>query len=80
MSITSLPTILRARSLFAAGPISRTSLLLKWAVTLPLPALRHEHRGWTSVPDAERDRLSRRNFYRIIDRFGWRNDLVVDRS
>src|SRR3990172_773851 len=22
------------------------------AVTLPLPALRHEHRGWTSVPDA----------------------------
>ena len=50
------------------------------AVTLPLPALRHEHRGWTSVPDAERDRLSRRNFYRIIDRFGWRNDLVVDRS
>src|SRR3990170_2904991 len=50
------------------------------ALTLPLPALRHEHRGWTSVPEAERDRLSRRNFYRIIDRFGWRNDLVVDRS
>src|SRR3989304_4380355 len=50
------------------------------AVTLPLPTRRHEHRGWTSVPDAERDRLSRRNFYRIIDRFGWRNDLLVDRS
>jgi hypothetical protein len=50
------------------------------AVALPLPALRHEHRGWTSVPDAERDRLSRRNFYRIIDRFGWRHDLVVDRT
>lgn len=50
------------------------------AVTLPLPALRHEHRGWSSVPDAERDRLSRRNFYRIRDRFGQRNDLVVDRT
>ena len=31
---------------------------------------RHEHRGWTSLPEAERDRLSKRNFYRIIDRFG----------
>ena len=35
-----------------------------------MPADRHEHRGWTSVPEAERDRLSKRNFYRIIDRFG----------
>jgi GT2 family glycosyltransferase len=50
------------------------------AVSLPLPAQRHEHRGWTSVPDAERDRLSRRNFYRIVDRFGWRHDLAVDRT
>ena len=33
---------------------------------------RHEHRGWTSLPDAERDRQSKRNFYRIIDRFGSR--------
>jgi len=49
------------------------------AVTVPLPALRHEHRGPMSVPEAERDRRSRRNFYRVIDRFGWRHDLVVDR-
>ena len=42
-----------------------------------LPADRHEHRGWTSLPEAERDRLSKRNFYRIIDRFGWRRDLLV---
>jgi hypothetical protein len=42
-----------------------------------LPAERHEHRGWTSLPDAERDRLSKRNFYRIIDRFGWRKDLLT---
>ena len=38
---------------------------------------RHEHRGWTSLPDEERDRQSKRNFYRIIDRFGSRRDLLV---
>ena len=38
---------------------------------------RHEHRGWTSLPDDERDRQSKRNFYRIIDRFGSRRDLLV---
>jgi hypothetical protein len=42
-----------------------------------LPAERHAHRGWTSLPDDERDRQSKRNFYRIIDRFGWRRDLLV---
>jgi len=42
-----------------------------------LPIVRHEHRGYTSLPDDERDRQSKRNFYRIIDRFGWRRDLLV---
>ena len=42
-----------------------------------LPLVRHEHRGWTALPEAERDRLSKRNFYRIIDRFGWRRDLAA---
>ncbi len=42
-----------------------------------LPLERHEHRGWTSLPDDERDRQSKRNFYRIIDRFGSRGDLLV---
>ena len=42
-----------------------------------LPLVRHEHRGWTSLPDEDRDRQSKRNFYRIIDRFGWRRDLLV---
>ena len=41
-----------------------------------LPVVRHEHRGYTSLPDDERDRQSKRNFYRIIDRFGWRRDLL----
>jgi len=31
----------------------------------------------TSLPDEERDRQSKRNFYRIIDRFGSRRDLLV---
>ncbi len=42
-----------------------------------LPIVRHEHRGWSSLPEAERDRQSKRNFYRIIDRFGSRRDLLV---
>lgn len=42
-----------------------------------LPLTRYEHRGYTSLPAAERDRLSKRNFYRIIDRFGARRDLLV---
>ena len=42
-----------------------------------LPAARHEHRGWSSLPEAERDRQSKRNFYRIIDRFGSRYDLLL---
>jgi hypothetical protein len=47
------------------------------ALSLELPLVRHEHRGYTSLPEAERDRLGKRNFYRIIDRFGSRRDLLV---
>jgi GT2 family glycosyltransferase len=46
--------------------------------TEPLPALRHEHRGWTSMPAEERDRLSKRNFYRFLDRWRGRSDLLLD--
>ena len=42
-----------------------------------LPVARHDHRGWASLPDDERDRQSKRNFYRIIDRFGARLDLLT---
>jgi hypothetical protein len=45
--------------------------------TAPLPFERHEHRGWTSLPDDERDRLSKRNFYRFLDRWGDRPDLLL---
>jgi hypothetical protein len=42
-----------------------------------LPFERHEHRGYASLPPTERDRLTRRNFYRVMDRFGSRLDLLV---
>jgi hypothetical protein len=45
--------------------------------TDPLPLRLHEHRGWTSLPEAERDRLSKRNFYRFLDRWGDRPDLLL---
>ena len=43
----------------------------------PLPLVRHEHRGWAALPEAERDRLSKRNFYRFLDRWGDRADLLL---
>jgi hypothetical protein len=46
--------------------------------TEPLPLVRHEHRGWTSLPPDERDRLSRRNFYRFLERWRDRPDLLLD--
>ncbi len=42
-----------------------------------LPVVRHAHRGYTSLAEEERDRQSKRNFYRIIDRFGWRRDMLT---
>ncbi|MGI8657821.1 MAG: glycosyltransferase [Candidatus Limnocylindria bacterium] len=46
--------------------------------TEALPLVWHEHRGYTSLPDAERDRLSRRNFYRFLDHWGDRRDLLLE--
>jgi hypothetical protein len=43
---------------------------------LDLPLARHTHRGWASLPEAARDRLSKRNFYRVLDRFRDRPDLL----
>jgi Glycosyl transferase family 2 len=48
------------------------------AVSLPdLPLRRHEHRAYASLPAAERERLSKRNFYRVLDRFRDRPDLLT---
>jgi cysteinyl-tRNA synthetase len=46
--------------------------------TEALPFECHEHRGYTSLPDAERDRLSKRNFYRFLKHWGDRRDLLLN--
>jgi hypothetical protein len=55
------------------------ALGLRLTVT-SVPVRRHEHRMWASTPQDERDRLSRRNFYRFLDRWRGREDLLVSRS
>lgn len=48
--------------------------------TAALPLIQHEHRGYASLPEAERDRLSKRNFYRFLEHWGDRRDLLLQRS
>jgi len=50
------------------------------AKVVDLPLTRHEHRMWSATPEDERARLSKRNFYRFLDRWGSRHDLRVGRS
>lgn len=45
--------------------------------TDPLPLARHEHRGYVALAPEERDRLSRRNFYRFLKHWGDRRDLLL---
>ena len=48
------------------------------ALAVPdLPLVRSEPWAWSSTPARERDRLSKRNFYRLLDRFRDRPDLAV---
>ena len=48
------------------------------AVVVPdLPVVKHEHRLWEWTEAKERERLSKRNFYRFLDRWGKRTDLLV---
>ena len=49
----------------------------KAMVVAGLPLERHEHRLWESTEPAERERLSRRNTYRFLDRWRDREDLLV---
>lgn len=49
------------------------------AVVIPdIPVERHAHRLWESTAPAERERLSKRNMYRFLDRWRSRGDLRVD--
>jgi len=48
------------------------------AVVVAAPVTRHEHRMYHSTAPDERDRLSKRNYYRFLERFRGRFDLLVD--
>jgi GT2 family glycosyltransferase len=47
------------------------------AVVVDVPVRRHEHRMWAATPPPDRDRLSKRNYYRFLERFRGRTDLLV---
>jgi Glycosyl transferase family 2 len=49
------------------------------AVMVDVPVERHEHRMWASLPEGRRASLSRRNFYRFLDRWRGRDDLSLGR-
>lgn len=48
------------------------------AVVVDVPVTKHEHRMWTSTPEAARERWSKRNFNIFLDGFRGRTDLLVD--
>ena len=47
------------------------------ALRVDAPVVRHQHRMYHATPEAERDRLSKRNYYRFLERFRDRYDLLV---
>jgi hypothetical protein len=47
------------------------------ATVTSVPVRRHEHRMWANTPEDERGRLSKRNFYRFLDKWRGRTDLLV---
>jgi glycosyltransferase involved in cell wall biosynthesis len=49
------------------------------ARVVDVPIARHEHRMWASTPPEERERLSKRNFSRFLERFRGRSDLLTSR-
>ncbi|HJS26971.1 MAG TPA: glycosyltransferase [Actinomycetota bacterium] len=49
------------------------------AVLVDVPVRKHEHRMYRSTPPEDRDRLSKRNYYRFLERFRDRFDLLVER-
>ncbi len=48
------------------------------AIVVDVPVVRHEHRMWHQTDPADRERLSKRNFYRFLERFRGRSDLLVE--
>jgi len=50
------------------------------AVVVEVPVERHEHRMWHLTPPDRRAAWSKRNYYRFLDRFRGRFDLLVSRG
>jgi hypothetical protein len=50
------------------------------ATVTPIAVTRHEHRMWANTPEDERARLSKRNFYRFLDAWRGRTDLLVSKG
>jgi cysteinyl-tRNA synthetase len=48
------------------------------ARVVDVPVAKHVHRMWAETPAPERDRLSKRNYYRFLERFRGRFDLLVE--
>jgi hypothetical protein len=46
-------------------------------VRVAVPVRRHEQRRWAATSPEDRERLSKRNFYRFLDKFRGRTDLLV---
>jgi glycosyltransferase involved in cell wall biosynthesis len=50
------------------------------AVRIDVPVRRHTHRAWEAASPRDRDRLSKRNLYRFLDRFRGRTDLLTEQA
>jgi glycosyltransferase involved in cell wall biosynthesis len=50
------------------------------AVRVAVPIRRHPQRAWEATSPRDRERLSKRNMYRFLDRYRGRTDLLVDRA
>ena len=44
---------------------------------VPVPVIKHDHRMWFETPPAERAKWSKRNYYRFLERWRDRWDLVL---
>lgn len=47
------------------------------AVVVPIPAAKHTHRGWTSVNEDERAKLSKRNWNVFFDRWKHKHEMLL---
>jgi cysteinyl-tRNA synthetase len=56
----------------------RVKDLKQRALVVDVPVTKHEHRMWFTAEPEERARWSKKNFYRFLDRFRDRWDLLVD--